>query len=106
MSATLDLLMSAVCIALGEDSNAKWKPKDPSDPGKGKEQDFWEYAKKAMLNSKLISKIQSYKEEKIKNMNPKSIQRLKTLCVILLNQRHIPIYWRQRCLKSQSRLVI
>ena len=35
--ATLDLLMAAVCIALGEDGNAKWKPKDPSDPGKGKE---------------------------------------------------------------------
>ena len=29
--------MAAVCIALGEDVNAKWKPKDPSDPGKGKE---------------------------------------------------------------------
>lgn len=73
--------MQSVCIALGEDGQVKWKPKDPSDPGKGKEQDFWEYSKRVLLNSKLIDRIRSYKEEKIKAMNPKSIQKLKTLCV-------------------------
>ena len=79
--AALDLVMQSVCIALGEENNAKWKPKDPSDPGKGKEQDFWEYSKRMLLNNKLIGKIQSYKEEKIKAMNPKSISKLKTLMV-------------------------
>lgn len=42
---TLDLVMQAVTYAFGEEGNAKYKPKDPSDPSKGKEQDFWAYAK-------------------------------------------------------------
>ena len=77
--------MQSVCIALGEDSQAKWKVKDPNDPSKGKEKDFWEYSKRVLLNNKLIGKIQTYKEEKIKDMNPKSIQKLKTICVIYHN---------------------
>ena len=44
-------------IALGEDKNVKWKNIDPNDPGKGKMLDFWEHAKKFILNNKLIKKI-------------------------------------------------
>lgn len=49
--------MQAVIVALGEDGSVKWKPKDPADPSKGKEQDFWAYAKQAILNNKLIGRI-------------------------------------------------
>ena len=83
--------MQSVCIALGEESLVKWKAKDPSDPGKGKEQDFWEYSKRSLLNNKLIGRIQSYKEEKIKSMNNKSILKLKTLCVFIFKIRRIRI---------------
>jgi dynein heavy chain len=68
---TLDLLMQAVCVSLGEENLVKWKNKDTNDPSKGKEQDFWEYAKRCLLNNKLIVRIQSYREDKIKAMNPK-----------------------------------
>ena len=72
--------MQAVIIALGEDGNVKWKNIDPNDPSKGKILDFWEYAKKYLLNNKLIKRIQSYKEDKIRNMNPKNIDKLKKIC--------------------------
>lgn len=54
---------------------------DPNDPSKGKYYDYWEYAKKAVLNSKLIKRIQSYKEEKIRSMNQKNIDKLKKIMV-------------------------
>ena len=57
----------------------KWKNKDTNDPSKGKEQDFWEYAKRCLLNNKLILRIQSYREDKIKAMNPKSIEKVKII---------------------------
>jgi len=49
----------------------KFKNIDVNDPSKGKIQDFWDYAKKFVLNNKLIKRIQTYKEDKIKNMNEK-----------------------------------
>jgi dynein heavy chain len=33
----LDIVMQAVVVALGEEGQVKWKPKDPADPSKGKE---------------------------------------------------------------------
>jgi hypothetical protein len=76
--------MQGICIALGEDNQVKMKYKDPGDPGKGKEQDFWEYSKRSLLNNKLIGKIKSFNEDKIKGMNPKSINKLKTLLVLFV----------------------
>jgi hypothetical protein len=49
--------MQAVIIALGEDGNVKWKNIDPNDPSKGKIQDYWDFAKKYLLNNKLIKRI-------------------------------------------------
>lgn len=60
--------MQAVIIALSEDNQVKWKNIDPNDPSKGKTQDFWEHAKKYVLNNKLIRRIQAYKEEKIRQI--------------------------------------
>ena len=50
--------MQSVVVAFNEENLVKWKPKDPSDPSKGKEQDFWSYAKASILNNKLIGRIQ------------------------------------------------
>jgi len=72
--------MQSVVVAFGEEDLVKTKPKDPADPSKGKEKDFWAYAKQAILNNKLIGRIQSYREEKIKAMSQKSILRLKQIC--------------------------
>ena len=44
-------------IALGEENLVKWKNIDPNDPSKGKMLDFWEYAKRSLLNNKLIKRI-------------------------------------------------
>ena len=77
---TLDLVMQSVVVAFDEVGAVKWKPKDPSDPSKGKEQDFWAYAKASILNNKLIGRIKEYREDKIKSMNPKSIKRLNEIC--------------------------
>jgi len=49
--------MQAVTVSLGEDNLVKWKNKDMNDPSKGKEQDYWEYAKRCVLNNKLILRI-------------------------------------------------
>ena len=73
--------MQALIIALNEDNLVKWKNVDPNDPSKGKILDYWEYAKKTLLNNRLIKRIQTYKEDKIRNMNPKGIEKLKVICV-------------------------
>lgn len=73
--------MMAVTIALGEDNQVKWKHIDPNDRSKGLCQDFWEHAKKYILNNKLIKRIQSYKEDKIRSINPKHIEKLKKIMV-------------------------
>ena len=49
--------MQALIICLGEENMVKWKNIDVNDPNKGKIQDFWEYAKRAILNNKLIKRI-------------------------------------------------
>ena len=42
----------------------KWKPKEPG--SMEKVPDFWEYAKKSLLNDKLIKRVKDFKEEQIK----------------------------------------
>jgi hypothetical protein len=49
--------MQTVCICLNEDENVKIKNIDPNDISKGVKKDFWEYAKRCILNSKLIKRI-------------------------------------------------
>lgn len=64
--ASLDALMEAVCICLGEDKDVKWKRQETEGNNKVMIQDFWDYSKKKLLNNKLIKRIQSYSEEKIR----------------------------------------
>ena len=40
-------------------------------------QDFWAYSKKNLLNGKLITRVKSYREEQIKAIPDKNIQKLK-----------------------------
>jgi len=49
--------MQALIIALNEDHMVKWKNIDPNDPSKGKILDYWDYAKKYLLNTRLIKRI-------------------------------------------------
>lgn len=42
-----------------------------------KKQDFWEYAKKKLLNDKLLSRVKDFKEEKIKAIPQKKVDKLK-----------------------------
>ena len=73
--------MQTVVIALGDEAQVKFKNIDVNDPSKGKIQDFWDYSKKFVLNNKLIKRIQTYKEEKIKSMSEKQIERIKKISV-------------------------
>jgi dynein heavy chain len=40
-------------------------------------QDFWAYCKKNTLNSKLISRVKDFREDKIKQIPDRNIQKLK-----------------------------
>jgi dynein heavy chain len=53
--------MEGVCYAFNEDANVKWKPKEPG--SMEKIQDFWDYAKKSLLNDKLIKRVKDFKED-------------------------------------------
>lgn len=55
------LVMEGVSYAFNEDQNVKWKPKEPG--SMEKIQDFWEYAKKSLLNDKLLKRVKDFKEE-------------------------------------------
>ena len=59
----------------GEDANVKWQPKEPG--SMEKIQDFWSYSKKNVLNSKLIGRVKEFREEKIKAIPEKNINKLK-----------------------------
>lgn len=54
-------VMEGVCYAFNEDQNVKWQPKEPG--SMEKIQDFWEYAKKSLLNDKLLKRVQDFKED-------------------------------------------
>jgi dynein heavy chain len=53
--------MEGVCYTFNEDQNVRWKPKEAGSIEKV--QDFWEYAKKSLLNDKLIKRVKDFKEE-------------------------------------------
>lgn len=70
------VVMEGVCYVFGEDSNVKFTPKEPG--SMEKIQDFWSYSKKNLLNAKLISRVKEFREDKIKAIPPKNINKLQT----------------------------
>jgi len=72
---------------------------DVNDHSKGKKQDYWGYSKKMVLNNKLIKRIQQYREEKIRSINPKNIEKLK----ILIVTGETPIYLRAKRTSKRTR---
>ena len=51
--------MEGLCYALNKDSEVKWIPKPDGKPGE-KIKDFWDYAKKKLLNDKLTGTVKSF----------------------------------------------
>ena len=47
-----------------------------------KKQDFWDYSKKKILNDKLIKKVKDFREEEIRRIPSRGIEKLK---VFVLN---------------------
>lgn len=68
-------VMEGVCYAFNLDQDVKWKPKEPG--SMEKIQDFWEYAKKNLLNDKLLKRVRDFKEENIKAIPQAKINKLK-----------------------------
>ena len=68
-------VLEGVCYAFNEDQNVKWKPKEPGSIEKV--QDFWEYAKKSLLNDKLLKRVKAFDEETIKAIPLAKINKLK-----------------------------
>jgi dynein heavy chain len=80
----VDIVIQGICYLLEEDVNVKWKKGEGE--GEEKVQDFWEYAKKKMLNDKLIKKIQMFKEEKIRRISKERLAKLYVIhCCYLLH---------------------
>ena len=69
------IVMEGVCYVFGEDANIKFTPKEPG--SMEKIQDFWGYAKKQLLNAKLISRVKDFREDKIKAIPERNIAKLK-----------------------------
>ena len=69
------IVMEGVAYAFNEDQNVKWKPKEPG--SMEKIQDFWEYAKKSLLNDKLIKRVKDFKEDQIKGIPQAKILKLR-----------------------------
>lgn len=69
------IVMEGVCYVFGEDVNVKFTPKEPG--SMEKIQDFWSYSKKNLLNAKLINRVKEFREDKIKAIPEKNIQKLK-----------------------------
>lgn len=60
------IVMEGVCYTFNEDQFVKWKPKEPGSIEKV--QDFWEYAKRALLNDKLIKRVKDFREDQIRSI--------------------------------------
>ncbi|CAD8161959.1 unnamed protein product [Paramecium pentaurelia] len=71
----VSLVMEGMCYIF--DEQVKWKQKEPG--SQEKVQDFWEHAKKNLLNDKLIKRVRDFKEEQIKAITPARIQKIKGL---------------------------
>ena len=59
-----------------EDQNVKFQPKEPG--SMEKIQDFWAYSKKNVLKANLIARVKEFREDKIKAIPDRNIQKLKT----------------------------
>lgn len=68
-------VMEGLCYVFNEDQNVKLRPKEPG--SFEKVQDFWEYAKKNLLNDKLIKRVKNFKEDQIKAIPDAKIKKLK-----------------------------
>jgi dynein heavy chain len=55
------VIMEGLCYIFSEDVNVKGKGKDPPNNS-----DFWDYAKKCLLNDKLIKRVKEIKVEQIR----------------------------------------
>jgi len=53
--------MEGLCYIFNEDNNVKWEPKEPG--SMEKIQNFWDYAKKNLLNDKLLGRVLAFKED-------------------------------------------
>lgn len=60
-SQSIRAVMEAMCYVLGVEQNIKFKPVEIG--SNQKYQDFWEYAKKYLLNDKLIKIVKNFKED-------------------------------------------
>jgi dynein heavy chain len=69
------LVMEGLCYAFDEDQHVKMVPVAPGSMEKKK--DFWDYAKKKLLNNKLITRVKDFKEDKIKAIPEKKVEKLK-----------------------------
>jgi len=70
------IVMEGVCYVFNEDQKVPFQPKEPG--SMEKIQDFWAYSKKNLLNAKLISRVKDFREDKIKAIPERNIQKLKT----------------------------
>lgn len=66
------IVMEGVAIAFSEDDNVKGKGNDPPTF-----QEYWDYAKKYLLNEKLIKRVKGFKLENIKSIPENKIFKLK-----------------------------
>jgi dynein heavy chain len=57
------IVMEGMAIAFCEDDNVKGKGNEPPNS-----QDYWEYAKKNLLNDKLVKRVKGFKLENIKSI--------------------------------------
>lgn len=69
--------MEGMCYVLGQDNNVKWKP--VTSGSNLKFQDFWEYSKKNLMNERLIKIVKDFKENKISDIKPESMTKLRAL---------------------------
>ncbi len=73
------IVLEGICYAFDEDTNVKWIAKPDGKPGE-KIQDFWDYSKKRLLNDKLIKRVKDFKEDSIRAIPERNIDKLKHFC--------------------------
>lgn len=69
--ASAAVVMQGLCYAFQEEGNVKSKTKDEPST-----QDFWDYAKRYLLNDKLIRRIKKMKIDEIRAISPQTIAKL------------------------------
>jgi len=69
------IVMEGICYAFNEDQHVSWVSVDPNLIEKVP--DFWAYAKRKLLNDRLLQRVKTFKEEAIKNIPPKKVEKLK-----------------------------